>query len=190
MKIRWLGNSCIEIQGNTNILIDPNYLTEPESDIKIVLVTHEHDDHCDPDKLEALGDFQLYAPKSVFDNFDLEGNTVKSGDKINNNIDVIECDCYGSEESVCYYYEGIYHTADASTYQDPEDVDILFTACFDNLYDEYLDSIQQINPKLVIPYHYDPNNEDESQEAKGLRNLLRKKNQNVNIMELGEQIFI
>ena len=40
MQIKWLGNACIEIKGEKNILIDPNYLKEPEIDPDLILVTH------------------------------------------------------------------------------------------------------------------------------------------------------
>src|SRR6056297_3582013 len=98
MQVRWLGNACIEIKGEKNILIDPNYLTEPEIEPDIILVTHEHSDHIDPAKLEQFNNYQLYAPASVYDEFDLAGETIQAGATIKEDIQVIGCDCYGSEE--------------------------------------------------------------------------------------------
>ena len=190
MQVRWLGNACIEIKGEQNILIDPNYLTDPEIEPDIILVTHEHSDHIDPGKLEQFNDYKLYAPSSVFDEFDLDGETIQAGDTIQEDIQVMGCDCYGSEGSVCYYYKGLYHTADASDYKNPGDVKLLFTACFSNLYDDYLESIEDIQPDLTVPYHIDPNDEEDLKEMNGLKTFLVEHNINSRILVMGEEIEV
>jgi L-ascorbate metabolism protein UlaG (beta-lactamase superfamily) len=191
MQIKWLGNACIEIKGEKNILIDPNYLKEPEIDPDLILVTHEHSDHIDPAKLDKFSDYKLYAPQTVFDEYDLDGVKIEDGSKIDNDIKVIGCDCYGTEEAVCYFFNGIYHTADASSYPDPgEAVALLFTACFSNLYDEYLESIEKIRPGLTVPYHIDPNNDEDLEEAEGLKDKLLENDIKAVVMSLGEEIPI
>ena len=45
MKVRYLGHSCVEIIGETHILIDPDYLRDPEEDVEYTLITHAHKDH-------------------------------------------------------------------------------------------------------------------------------------------------
>ncbi len=42
MRVRWLGNSCVEIFGKKHVVIDPNYIVEPKQEIDYLLVTHEH----------------------------------------------------------------------------------------------------------------------------------------------------
>ena len=37
MRLRWLGNSCVEIFGEKHIVIDPNYVVKPEGEIDYVL---------------------------------------------------------------------------------------------------------------------------------------------------------
>ncbi|HMA62578.1 MAG TPA: MBL fold metallo-hydrolase [bacterium] len=191
MKIKWLGNACLEIQDKHNILIDPNYLVEPRIDPDIILITHEHSDHIDPQKIGAFSNYKLYAPVSVFQKFDIEGQEVQGGDIITDQIKVIQCDCYGSEQSVCYFWRGLYHTADASTYQTPGgNVKLLFTACFPNLYDEYLQSVKKIQPELTIPYHFNPNDKEKLEEARGLKNYLKENGFKSRLLEMQERITI
>jgi len=45
MKIRFLGHSCIEIMGLHHILIDPDFIREPEKGVEYILVSHAHRDH-------------------------------------------------------------------------------------------------------------------------------------------------
>ena len=159
IKLRWLGNSALEIDDEEKIIIDPDYVVEPEIEADIILITHEHDDHIDPDKLAEIKneDSKVYAPQSVYDNFDIEGEVVESGDVIEDNIKVLAIDCYKAETSVAYFYNGVYHTGDASTYPDPgEEIEVLFTACFQDHYASYIEACVKLDPNLAIPFHYDP----------------------------------
>ncbi len=45
MKVRYLGHSCIEIIGKHHILIDPDFLREPNQGVEYILITHAHKDH-------------------------------------------------------------------------------------------------------------------------------------------------
>ena len=45
MKVRFLGHSCIEIIGKHHILIDPDFIREPEKGVEYILVSHAHRDH-------------------------------------------------------------------------------------------------------------------------------------------------
>lgn len=193
IKLRWLGNSALEIDGEKKIIIDPNYTVEPEVDPDIILITHEHDDHIDPEKLaEIRGDeTKVYAPQSVYDNFDIEGEVVESGQIIEANIKVLDIDCYNAESSVAYFYNGIYHTGDASTYPNPdEEIKVLFTACFNDHFARYIETCVKLDPDLAIPYHYDPEERQELLQAKGLSSKLNQINCNSEVVELGEEIEV
>jgi L-ascorbate metabolism protein UlaG (beta-lactamase superfamily) len=58
MKITHLGHACLLVDtGAARILIDPGTLShgfEELRDLTAILVTHQHDDHVDPDRLPAL----------------------------------------------------------------------------------------------------------------------------------------
>ncbi len=45
MKVRYLGHSCVEIIGRHHILIDPDFVSEPEPGVEYICVTHAHKDH-------------------------------------------------------------------------------------------------------------------------------------------------
>ena len=193
IKVRWLGNSALEIDGEKKILIDPNYEVEPEIEAEIVLITNENDDHIDPEKLAEVTDSstEIYGPQSVFANFDIEGEVVESGQEIADDIKVIDIDCYQAETSVGYFYKGVYHTGDASTYPDPgEEIEVLFTACFNDHFASYIESCIKLDPKMAIPYHYDPEERQELLQAKGLSSKFNQISCDSEVLELGEEINI
>lgn len=185
MKIRWLGNSCLEvILSDINYLIDPNFIVEPKESPDQVLLSHEHDDHFDVEKFNGLGDsISLYAPEASLNKFDVDGTIIKPGDTVDS-VKVLDCDCYGAEESVCFKIDNLYHTADSADFPVIEGIDILFSACFQDNYDDYFERAKEMDPEVVIPYHYNP--EEEFDLAKGLKDRLLENDINSKILEIGE----
>lgn len=191
MYVRWLGNSCLEVIGKRNILIDPNYKVKPESVPDILLITHEHDDHFAPESREKYPGAKLYAPATTIHDYSLHGNEVSGGETLEKGIQVMKCDCYNSKDAVAYYLNGLLHTADASHYPEPDgEIKLLFTACYKDLYSYYIESCQKLNPKIVVPYHYNPESETEREEAEGLIEKINKKGIYARPMEIGEKILI
>ena len=191
MKVRWLGEACIEIEDDLNILIDPNYESKPETTPDIILVTHEHDDHFDMKVTEKYPKATIYGPQSFFDNFDVEGEVIESGETIKSEIQVMECNCYNSEESVCYFYKGIYHTADSADYPKPkEDVKLMFTASFKDFFNEYLNRVKDIKPGIVVPYHFNSKDEENVKEAMELNKILREAGYDSRLLKPGDFIKI
>jgi len=193
IKVRWLGNSALEINGEEKIIIDPSFKVEPEIEADLILITHEHDDHINPEDLEkaASESAEIYAPQSVYDKFDIEGEVVEAGEMINEKIKVIDVNCYNSEGSVAYFYDGLYHTADAADYPDPgEDIKLLFTACFNDYFSQYLENVIKLNPEMAVPYHYDPEERQELLQAKGLSSKFDQIGCKSQVLELGEELEI
>lgn len=188
MKVRWLGNAGIEIFGDKHIYIDPNFKVEPEREADIVLLTHEHDDHFAPDDYKRWAeDADLYAPETSLKNFDVKGKSVVPGDEIGE-IKVLNSDCWGSEESVSYFYRGLLHSGDSNIFPEAEGVELIFTACFPDYYDDYVSAFKRLEPDLVIPFHYDP--EEDMDDAEGLVSLMDEENIPNRILEHGESIEI
>lgn len=189
MEVRWLGNSCLEVynsDSDKNYLIDPNFLVEPKKEPDFVLLTHEHNDHFKKEIFQEIADeSDLYAPKTALDKFGIGGNVIKAGDVVNN-VKVLDCDCYGTEESVCFYEKGLLHTADSSDFPIVDEVKVLFSACFEDLYENYVDGAKNLDPDLVIPYHYNP--KEELNLAKGLKKELVESDVESEILELGETL--
>ncbi len=191
MQIRWLGNSAVEINGDRKLLIDPNYQIEPKIEPDIILITHEHNDHINPRQIKQYSAAAVYAPLSVFEDYDIEGEIVKSGQQIEDLLDVVNIDCYRARSSVGYVYNGIYHTGDASSFPVVnKNIKLLFTACFPNLYSEYIASCKKIEPDLVIPYHYDINDKRGKKAAQGLAEKLNKEGIRSQALKAGSEIII
>lgn len=193
IKVKWLGNSALLIEDKKKIVIDPAFELEIDFKADLVLVTHEHQDHLDVDVLAGISDEEtkLYAPNSVLDKFDIEGEVVEAGDLIEDEIKVLELDCYNSKEAVGYYYKGIYHTADAADYPDPEaEIKLLFTACFNDEFSSYLQNVIKLNPEMAIPYHYNPEERQELLQAKGLSSKFEQIGCESKVLEIGEEIEI
>ncbi|MFW5946023.1 MAG: MBL fold metallo-hydrolase [Candidatus Natronoplasma sp.] len=188
MKVRWLGNAALEVFGDKHILIDPNLTVEASETPDTVLLTHEHDDHFSPEDYREIGkEAELYAPALSLEKFELEGTAGRPGDQIDD-IEVLESDCYGSEESVSYLYKGLLHAGDSAYFPDAEPVKAVFTACFPDYYDDYIEAFKRLGPDLVVPFHYDP--EEDMEDAEGLKERLNEEGITNRIMKPGEHIDI
>jgi len=84
MELTKFGHACVRVaDGDRRLAIDPGVLTDVAqalTDIDAVLITHEHADHVDVDRLAAAAGqnpaLRVWAPKSVADQ--LAGNQVLS----------------------------------------------------------------------------------------------------------------
>ncbi len=186
MKVRWLGNSCVEIIGEKHVLIDPNYLAEPEKEVELVLVTHEHGDHFDPEKFERLGVKRVVAPKATLEEYGLDGIEAKPGMEIDG-VKIFESWCWKAKGSCSYFYKGILHAGDSARFPEVEEVKLVFTACFPDFYKDYLNEFKRMKPELIVPFHY---SEEKVDNAKGLKKLLDENGLNCKILEVGGEIEI
>jgi len=186
MRIRWLGNACVEVFSEKQLLIDPDFLVKPKSIPDVILLTHEHDDHYNREKcVKLFGPVMLYAPKTALNKFGLKGFAVKAGDKIDG-IKVLESHCWGSKESVSYFYKGLLHAGDSSWFPDVKGVNIVFSACFPDYYQDYVNAFKRLKPGTVIPFHYDVMKGMDK--AKGLKEKLNGEGIDCKLMQIGESI--
>ncbi|MFW5945551.1 MAG: MBL fold metallo-hydrolase [Candidatus Natronoplasma sp.] len=186
MKVRWLGNAAVEIFSKKHILIDPNLTVEADIDPDIILLTHEHDDHFSPkDHAQIEKKARVYGPKTTLEKFDLDGSIVTAGDDIDG-IKVLDCDCYGSDDSVSYFYNGILHAGDSAYFPEAKGTKLIFTACFPDYYDDYISAFKRLEPEMVIPFHYDP--EGGLEDARGLKKRMDEESIQNKILEPGDLI--
>nr|MDO8082933.1 MBL fold metallo-hydrolase [Candidatus Freyarchaeota archaeon] len=185
MRIRWLGNSCVELLGERRFLIDPNFLVEPEDGVELVFVTHEHADHFDIQKFKKLN-AGLVAPYTVLSMYHLDGKRAEVGKEFEG-VKILESWCLKSEESVSYFYEGILHPGDSARFPEAEDVRLVFTACFPDFYDDYVNAFMRMKPEIVVPFHF---SEQKRYIAEGLKKRLDRKRIYCRILGVGESIDI
>jgi L-ascorbate metabolism protein UlaG (beta-lactamase superfamily) len=185
MKFRWLGNSCIEVIGERHLLIDPNFEVNPEEEIDYILVTHEHKDHFKESANVLPG--EILAPRSVIDEYKLSAIEVFAGEKIEN-IEIVECSCLGSKESVGYLISDelkLLHIGDCV--DSPKiKTDIMFVPIFEEYHKEILESIERCEAKFVYPFHFNP--KSKLNLATQLVEKIRKAGSKAEIMGLGRWI--
>ncbi|MBW2965666.1 MBL fold metallo-hydrolase [Candidatus Woesearchaeota archaeon] len=83
IKIKWLGHAGFKIKKKKVVYIDPYHIDETEQ-ADLILITHEHYDHCSPDDIKKIikDDTVIIGPKDAIMKLE-HGNTiiVKSGDR-------------------------------------------------------------------------------------------------------------
>jgi L-ascorbate metabolism protein UlaG (beta-lactamase superfamily) len=54
IEIKWLGHASFKIEKEQKIFIDPFQIRIPEKDADLILITHDHFDHCSIDDIKML----------------------------------------------------------------------------------------------------------------------------------------
>ncbi|MEJ2294248.1 MAG: MBL fold metallo-hydrolase [Candidatus Lokiarchaeota archaeon] len=206
---RYLGRACVEIiSDKDHIIIDPNYVEVPRKGINKILLTHEHDDHLSLEKIQRIyenfveedNELKIFAPISIKDKIKSlkllvikDESIIKLGD---GNIEVFSINCWNSKACVAYLInvnnKSILHTTDSAYFSDRlknigKKVDCCFVATFEDYYEDYLNFIRAILPKLTIPYHFSPGKE---KMGKKLAAFLEKNEVNVKYLEPGKDISL
>lgn len=108
---------------------------------------------------------------------------------IEGEIKVLESDCWNSDESVSYFYRGVLHSGDSASFPDPDKkVELVFTACFPDYYDDYIREFKRLEPELVVPFHYDPR--EGNDDAVGLKQRMDDEDIPSRVLEAGESVEI
>jgi L-ascorbate metabolism protein UlaG (beta-lactamase superfamily) len=82
-SIRWLGHAGFMLSGTRLVYIDP-YKLQGTQVGNVILITHDHYDHCSPDDVKWLreGATVIVCPPSCADKFQGDIRTVKPGDTL------------------------------------------------------------------------------------------------------------
>ncbi|WP_319506408.1 MBL fold metallo-hydrolase [uncultured Methanolobus sp.] len=116
--IKWLGNSGFMIKGDGMVLyIDPVNISGevPEEDMAdLLLITHEHFGHCDPDSIRKVrkSDCTTLIPNNMGLQFRGDARRVIEGDSLTGDLNIKGVDievipAYDSCDGACYSGSGV-----------------------------------------------------------------------------------
>ncbi len=181
--IKWLGNSGFMIKGNDMVVyIDPTNISArvPEEDMAdLLLITHEHFGHCDPESIRNVRKFDCTTliPEKMSLQFRGDARRVIGGDSLVGELNIKGVDievvpayesCDGSSSSgdgVGYFFVfaglKIYHAGHTCAVPEMEQTspDIAFLPISGHdVMDEVkaANALSLLSPKNVVPMVYDP----------------------------------
>ena len=207
ITLKWLGHASFKIyQEDKVVYIDPWQITNEANDATLVLVSHSHYDHFSPEDIEKVShsDTELIAPADVIAK-QKNGVVIIPGQNIEiNDIKVQGVPAYNPQKQfhpkqnkwlgfiIQIDSKKIYYAGDSDLIEEMKtlgEIDVALVpvgGTYTMNAEEAADAIEQIKPKLAVPYHWGEivgSNKDAEQFAKIT-------DCDVNILTPGEEICI
>ena len=197
--VKWLAHASFQIKANGKIIyVDLEKYGEATEKADLILVTHSHTDHCDPDKIKNVQKEEtvIIAPEDCVSIIGRSVKTLKPGEETSvGNIRVKAVEAYNYKRfrslGKPYHSKGfgvgylimvegktIYHAGDTDFIPEMRQVDHLDvvllpsggTYTMDNA--EAAEAAIAINPKIVIPMHrWDTNPEEFKKKVEANSNI-------------------
>jgi L-ascorbate metabolism protein UlaG (beta-lactamase superfamily) len=82
--IKWIAHSAFQIKAGGKVLyVDVGKFSEASEKADLILITHSHTDHCDPDRIKRIlrGDTLIVAPKDCESILGVSVKTLKPGEE-------------------------------------------------------------------------------------------------------------
>jgi L-ascorbate metabolism protein UlaG (beta-lactamase superfamily) len=180
VDIKWIAHSCFQIKAEEKIIyVDMGRYSKPSEKADLILITHSHTDHCDPDRVKRVlkGDTLIVAPKDCASILDSSVKTLRPGEVASfGNIRIKAVEAYNNKRfrspgnpfhpkgfGVGYLVtvngKTIYHAGDTDFVPEMRrlgqvDVALLPTGDTYTMNNaEAAEAAVAINPKVVIPMH-------------------------------------
>lgn len=174
-NIHWLGHDTFKITGEKTIYTDP-YKIKKKDVADIILITHDHFDHCVPEDVQKLQGEKTVIVTTADCAKKLSGNivVVKPGDKITvEGIEIEAVPAYNTNKDfhpkqtgwVGYIFkvggQRIYLAGDTDyipemkTFKDVDIALLPVSGTYVMTAEEAVQAALDIKPKIAIPMHYD-----------------------------------
>ncbi len=174
-NIHWLGHDTFKITGEKTIYTDP-YKIKKKDIADIILITHDHFDHCVPEDVQKLQGEKTVIVTTADCAKKLSGNivVVKPGDKITvEGIEIEAVPAYNTNKDfhpkqtgwVGYIFkvggQRIYLAGDTDyipemkTFKDVDIALLPVSGTYVMTAEEAVQAALDIKPKIAIPMHYD-----------------------------------
>jgi L-ascorbate metabolism protein UlaG (beta-lactamase superfamily) len=196
-NIHWLGHDTFKIVGEKVVYTDPFKIKKKDT-ADIVLITHEHFDHCSPEDVRKIQgpDTVIVATPDCADKLSGNIKTVKPGDKIMvKGVEIEAVPAYNTNKQfhtkdkkwVGYIFtvkgQRIYIAGDTDYISEMKtfNVDIALlpvSGTYVMTADEAVKAALDIKPKIAIPMHYGAivgSESDAERFAKGLKGKIEVK---------------
>jgi L-ascorbate metabolism protein UlaG (beta-lactamase superfamily) len=172
-RIHWLGHDAILIEGSVVVCFDP-YQISTERKADLILVSHEHFDHCSPEDLAKVQKKDSIIVTDAASAKKLAGDVrvVAPGDRVRaKGVDIEVQPAYNTNKqfhpkkagmlSFVVSLDGIryYHAGDSDFIPEMKDlkVDVAFlpvSGTYVMTAEEAVQAARAIKPKVAIPMHY------------------------------------
>jgi L-ascorbate metabolism protein UlaG (beta-lactamase superfamily) len=172
-KINWLGHDAFRIDGSKCIYIDP-YEIQSDAKADLLLITHEHFDHCSPDDVAKIQtpETVIVTEKDSAQKISGDVRLMKPGDSLSiDDIKIEAVPAYNTNKDFHPKEAGwlgfileidgvrVYHAGDSDFIPEMKDlnVDIALlpvSGTYVMTSDEAVEAALAIAPSLAIPMHY------------------------------------
>jgi L-ascorbate metabolism protein UlaG (beta-lactamase superfamily) len=172
-RMTWLGHDVFKIDGSKSVYIDP-YQIDAGDKADLILVTHDHFDHCSPEDVEKVQQPEtvIVTEKDSAQKLSGDGKTVKPGDSLTiDNVKIEAVPAYNTNKDFHPKANGwlgfvlemdgvrIYHAGDTDFIPEMKDlkVDIALlpvSGTYVMTADEAVEAALAIKPGVAVPMHY------------------------------------